>query len=199
MTQEVSTVAKHISDLGMMAVTAAFFLVLTAALWIACFKWFKNIIDNMIKGNAAMIKDLLTETRKQNDMLNDISEGLRPETKSKIETISAVYFDLAIEKVMRIIKRIIEENHISDREGTQEKIKTLLENLHEERKSKLENFSFRGKKASEYVNPDWVKMVSNIVEKEVYNPEKNYNRTYTNVKAIYEKIKNDFNYRANHR
>lgn len=51
MTGEVDIVAKNIGDVGMMAVTAAFFLVLTALLWVACFRWFKSIIDGMIKGN----------------------------------------------------------------------------------------------------------------------------------------------------
>ena len=84
MTDEAMTVAHGISELGMMAITAAFFLLLSALLWVACFRWFKSIIDNMIKGNTQMVNDLLVETRKQNDMLTDISEGLRPETQLRI-------------------------------------------------------------------------------------------------------------------
>ena len=101
MTQEVDIIAKNIGDVGMMAVTAAFFLVLTALLWVACFRWFKSIIDGMIKGNNKMVNDLLVETRKQNDMLTDISEGLRPETQLRIKHTTGVFFDLAIEKHMQ--------------------------------------------------------------------------------------------------
>lgn len=192
MTESATTIARGISDFGMMAITAGFFLVLTGLLWIACFKWFKKIIDDMIKGNAQMIKDLLTETRKQNDMLNDISEGLRQETLLRIKNMSGAHFDLAAEKVFRLIGRVKDENHIDDHEKTKKKINTMLFNLHEDRKSKFDSFTFRGKRVSEYVNPDWINWVSDIVESEVYDPEQNNARSHTNVKAIYEKIKVDF-------
>ena len=79
--QHVTEVAKGISDLGLMAVTAAFFLLLSAAMMIAIFRWFKNIINDMIQEQKNGMKDLTEETRKQNDMLQDISEGLRTETQ----------------------------------------------------------------------------------------------------------------------
>lgn len=44
-TTDVTTVAHGISDFGMMAVTAAFFLLLSAAMMVAIFKWFKAIIN----------------------------------------------------------------------------------------------------------------------------------------------------------
>lgn len=192
MTEDVTTIAKGISDFGMMAITAGFFLVLTGLLWVACFRWFKKIIDDMIKGNAQMIKDLLTETRKQNDMLNDISEGLRPETLLRIKNMSGAHFDLAIEKVFHLIGRIKQENHIDDKERTRNKIRTLISNLHEDRKSKFDSFTYHGKKVADYVNPEWVDWVADQVEIEVYDEEQNKARAYTNIKAIYEKIKVDF-------
>lgn len=197
MVEDVGTVAKGISDFGMMAVTAAFFLVISGLLWVACFKWFKSIIDNMIKGNSQMVNDLLEETRKQNDMLNDISEGLKPETQLRVKHITSVYFDLAVENVCRIIKKIREENHIADKEATLSKIRTLTLNLHEDRESKLDCFSYRGKRLSSYINPEWVNWVAEIIEHEIYNESVNNGRTYTNVKAVYDRIKLDFYHRMN--
>lgn len=197
MVEEVGTVARNIGDLGMMAVTAAFFLVISALLWVACFKWFKSIIDNMIKGNAKMVNDLLEETRKQNDMLNDISEGLRPETQLRVKHITSVYFDLAVEKVCSIIKKIKEENHIVNKEATVSKIRTLTLNLHEDRASKLDCFSYRGKRLSAYINAEWVDWVAEIIEREVYDDAVNNGRAYTNVKAVYDRIKLDFYHRMN--
>lgn len=192
MVQEVHETAKTITDLGMMAVTAAFFLILSGLLWFACFKWFKKIIDDTLKGNAQMIKELLSETRKQNDMLNDISEGLRHETLLRLKNMSGAHFDLAVEKVLEIIARVRKENHISDKEKTRSKIRILITNLHEDRKSKFDPFTFRGKKVSEYTNPEWVDWVSDVVEAEVYATKPNHERARTNVKAVYEKIKIDF-------
>lgn len=197
MTQEVDIIAKNIGDVGMMAVTAAFFLVLTALLWVACFRWFKSIIDGMIKGNTKMVNDLLVETRKQNDMLTDISEGLRPETQLRIKHTTGVFFDLAIEKVCRIIKKVREENHIVDREATRAKIHTLIQNIHEDRNSRFDCFNYRGKKLSSYINPDWVEWTAEVVEHEVYNDTVNNGRAYTNVQAVYERIKIDFYHRMN--
>lgn len=197
MTQEVDVIAKNIGDVGMMAVTAAFFLVLTGLLWVACFRWFKSIIDGMIKRNSDMVADLLTETRKQNEMLNDISDGLRPETQLRVKNTTGVYFDLAIEKVCRIIKKVREENHIVDKEATRAKIHTLLLNLHEDRKSRFDTYIYRGKQLSKYANPEWVDWVAETVEHEVYADSVNNGRAYTNVSAVYDRIKIDFYHRMN--
>ena len=198
MTQEVDVIAKNISDLGMMAVTAAFFLVLTGLLWVACFRWFKSIIDHMIKGNNQMVSDLLVETRKQNDMLTDISEGLKPETQLRIKHTTGVFFDLAIEKVCRIINKVREENHIADKVATVAKIRTLIENLHEDRNSRLDSFMYRGRTLSSYTNVQWIEWVAEVVEHEVYADSVNHGREYTNVQAVYERIKIDFYHRMNH-
>lgn len=197
MTQEVDVIAKNIGDVGMMAVTAAFFLILTALLWVACFRWFKSIIDGMIKGNNKMVNDLLVETRKQNDMLTDISEGLRPETQLRIKHTTGVFFDLAIEKVCRIIKKVREENHIVDKDATRAKIHTLIQNIHEDRNSRFDCYNYRGKKLSSYINYDWIEWVAEVVEHEVYNETVNHGRAYTNVQAVYERIKIDFYHRMN--
>lgn len=79
------TVAKGISDWGMMAMTAAFFLVLSAGLMVACFKWFKSIINDIIKGQKDTMSELLEETRTQNSMLATLTEGLKPEVQLRIK------------------------------------------------------------------------------------------------------------------
>lgn len=198
MVEDVNSVAHGITNYGMMAITAAFFLVLTGLLWLACFKWLKSFIDGMIKSNAEVNAELLAETRKQNEMLNDISEGLRPETLLKVKNLSSMCFDLAIERVCRIIKRVREENHIADRAATVAKIRTLIENLHEDRNSRLDSFLYRGRTLSSYVNVQWIEWVAEVVEKEVYNETVNNGRAYTNVQAVYERIKIDFYHRVQH-
>ena len=70
--EESLKVAQGISDFGFMVIVCAVFLCLAAALMVACFKWFKSIINDMIKSNQSMVAELLTETKTQNDMLTDI-------------------------------------------------------------------------------------------------------------------------------
>lgn len=196
--QHVTEVAKGISDLGLMAVTAAFFLLLSAAMMIAIFRWFKNIINDMIQEQKNGMKDLTEETRKQNDMLQDISEGLRTETQLRIRNLTGFAFDLTVEQVCRLIKRVRKENHIIDHEATAEKIRKSLKVIHEDRNSRFDPFTYHGKPLSDFCAPEWVEDVARVVESEIYNEDgENNARAYTNVKLAYDNIKTDFYQRIN--
>lgn len=196
--QHVTEVAKGISDLGLMAVTAAFFLLLSAAMMITIFRWFKNIINDMIQEQKNVMKDLTEETRKQNDMLQDISEGLRTETQLRIRNLTGFAFDLTVEQVCRLIKRVRKENHIIDHEATAEKIRKSLKVIHEDRNSRFDPFTYHGKPLSDFCAPEWVEDVAKVVESEIYNADgENNARAYTNVKLAYDNIKTDFYQRIN--
>lgn len=196
--QHVTEVAKGISNFGLMAVTAAFFLLLSAAMMIAIFRWFKNIINDMIQEQKNGMKDLTEETRKQNDMLQDISEGLRTETQLRIRNLTGFAFDLTVEQVCRLIKRVRKENHIIDHEATAEKIRKSLKVIHEDRNSRFDPFTYHGKPLSDFCAPEWVEDVAKVVESEIYNEDgENNARAYTNVKLAYDNIKTDFYQRIN--
>lgn len=196
--QHVTEVAKGISDLGLMAVTAAFFLLLSAAMMIAIFRWFKNIINDMIQEQKNGMKDLTEETRKQNDMLQDISEGLRTETQLRIRNLTGFAFDLTVEQVCRLIKRIRKENHIIDHEATAEKIRKSLKVIHEDRNSRFDPFTYHGKPLSDFCAIEWIEDVAKVVESEIYNADgENNARAYTNVKLAYDNIKTEFYQRIN--
>ena len=195
---QVTQVAKGISDYGMMAITAAFFLLLSAAMMVALFRWFKSIIEQMMQDQKDSMHNLAEETRKQNDMLQDISEGLRPETLLRIRNLTGFAFDLSIEQVCRLIKRVREENHIIDHEATAAKIRKSLLVIHNDRNSRFDSFTYRGKSISEFCSSAWVEDVAKIVEGEIYNEDgANNARAYTNIKLAYDNIKTDFYQRLN--
>lgn len=195
---QVTAVAKGITDYGLMAMMAAFYLLISMGMMIAVFKWFRSIINQILADNKSGLKDLLQETREQNDKLNDISDGLRTETQLRVRNLSGFAFDLSVEKVCRIIKRVREENHIIDHEATARKIRKLLSVIHEERKSRFDPFIYRGKPLSEYCNKEWIEEVAIVVESEIYNEDgANNGRAYTNVKLAYDNIKTDFYQRLN--
>ena len=194
--QQTLDVAKGISEYGIMIIICAVFLVLASALMIACFKWFKSVIENIMNDYSDRLERLQETANKSTEAMVDISEGLISETQLRIKTISGVFFDLATEKVCRIIKKIREENHIADKESTIEKIHTLLRNLYEDRNSRFDNFHYHGKRLSEYSNPEWIDWVAKVIEGEIYNEAgANNGRAYTNVKAVYDNIKLDFYHR----
>lgn len=195
---QVTQVAKGISDYGMMAITAAFFLLLSAAMMVALFRWFKSIIEQMMQDQKDSMHNLAEETRKQNDMLQDISDGLRPETLLRIRNLTGFAFDLSIEQVCRLIKRVREENHIIDHEATAAKIRKSLLVIHNDRNSRFDSFTYRGKSISEFCSSAWVEDVAKIVEGEIYNEDgANNARAYTNIKLAYDNIKTDFYQRLN--
>lgn len=195
---DVTTVAHGISDFGMMAVTAAFFLILSAAMMVAIFKWFKAIIEQMMQDNKESLQELAKTTNAQNDMLQDISEGLRTETLLRIRNLTGFAFDLSIEQVCRLIKRVRQENHIIDHETTAAKIRKSLMVIHNDRNSRFDPFTYRGKPISDYCVIEWVEDVAKVVEGEIYNADgANNARAYTNVKLAYDNIKTDFYQRLN--
>lgn len=194
--QHVTEVAKDISDYGIMIVICAVFLLLASGLMITCFRWFKSVIENILNDYSDKLTHLQELATKNGEAMVDIAEGLIPETQLRIKSISGVFFDLAVEKVCRIIKKIREENHIVDKEATKTKIHTLLHNLYEDRNSRFDNFRYRGKRLSEYCSPEWIEWVAKVVESELYNEAgANNGRAYTNVKAVYDNIKLDFYHR----
>ncbi|WP_289872908.1 hypothetical protein [uncultured Duncaniella sp.] len=196
--QQVTEIARGISEYGAMAIMTAVYILLSAAVMVAIFKWFRTIINQILSDNKDALGDLLSETREQNNMLRTISEGLRVETKLRIRNLSGFAFDLSVERVCRLIKNVREENHIADREKTGKKIRNLLHNLYEDRNTKFDTFTYKGKPLGQYCNPEWIERVAQVVEGEIYNEHGVDNkRAFTNVKMVYDDIKLEFYHRMN--
>lgn len=189
---------KGISEFGMMAMTAGFFLVLSALMMIACFRWFMKVINDVMTSQKDMLKELNEQMAENNCSMTRIAEGLMPETQMRVKAISNMAFDLSIEKVCRIIKKVRAENHIVDKEGTLHKIRSLLTNLHEDRNSKFDCFTYRGRKLSAYTSTTWVEQVAKVIESEIYNDAgENNGRAYTNVESAYANIRLEFYHNLN--
>ena len=195
--QHVTEVAKGISDFGLMAVTAAFFLLLSAAMMIAIFKWFKSMINRMLEQQESL-RQLLDILQDNNAAIKSLAERLEPETQLRIRNLTGFAFDLSVEQVCRLIKRVRKENHIIDHEATADKIRKSLKVIHDDRNSRFDPFTYHGKPLSEFCAPEWVEDVAQVVESEIYNEDgENNARAYTNVKLAYDNIKTDFYQRIN--
>lgn len=190
--------AQSISEFGLMVVICAFFVVLSALMMIAMFRWQMNTIDSVMKTNKDMLSKLDTQMTENNKIMQSIAEGLIPKTMLEIKNTSSMAFDLAKHRLIELIDTVLTENHISDREATEDKIDKLVSNLHDDMNSKFDCYSFRGRKLSQYTNPDWIKwMIANVIS-EVYNKNgMNKDRMYTNVTATFDRIKLDFYHRIN--
>ena len=198
MDKQVLEIAEGISNYGALAIIAACFILLSLLMWVAIFKWFKTIISQVLEQNRTDMQVLLTETKKQNEMLYDISEGLRTETQLRLKNLTSIAFDLSVEQVCRLIKRIREENHIADKDATRKKIRRQLHIIHDDRNSKFDAFSFRGVRVSSFCSESWIEQVAIVVENELYHEKgANNKRAYTNVNMVYDDIKLDFYQKMN--
>lgn len=196
-TETALNVAKGISEYGILVVIAAFFVLLSFSMFVMMMRWFRKSLDKMISATR-QIGETNQTIGEMNRVMTDIAEGLLPETQLRIKNTSNAYFDLATEKVCRMIKRVREENHIADREATRRKVRTLLTNMYEDRNSRFDSYRYRGRRLSEYTNAEWIEWVAQVVELELYNEAgANNGRAYTNVSAAYDNIKLDFYHRLN--
>lgn len=170
---EVLETAKGINDYGILAITSSSFVVFGLGLMTACFVWFKKIIDGLLKS-------FLNTNNKDSNLV-------------QIKDISNIYFKYAVEQVCRVIKRIREENNITQREATALKIRALVRNIHEERNQSFDNYFFKGKKLSDYTTDKWIERIALAIENEIYNEAgANNKRARTNIEMAYGEIENDF-------
>lgn len=190
--------AQGISEYGLMVIICAFFVVLSALMMIAMFRWQMSTINDVMKTNKEMLSKLDDQMQENNRIMQSVAEGLRPETDMRVKTTSKNMFNLAKFELIEIIDTVKTENHISDKEATEAKIFKLVSNLHEEKNADFDYYSYRGRKLSSYTNPLWIEWMREGVAKEIYN-DKGFNkdRMYTNITAIFDRIKLDFYHRMN--
>lgn len=190
--------AQGISEYGLMVIICAFFVVLSALMMIAMFRWQMSTINDVMKTNKEMLAKLDAQMQENNRIMQSVAEGLRPETDMRVKTTSKNMFNLAKFELIEIIDTVKTENHISDKEATEAKIFKLVSNLHEEKNADFDYYSYRGRKLSSYTNPQWIDWMREGVVKEIYN-DKGFNkdRMYTNITAIFDRIKLDFYHRMN--
>lgn len=194
--EAINQTVKNISDYGMGYTTAAIYLVFSGLVLLTVFIWFNKVINNTIKTNDKVLRDILLETRAQNGQLAILVDNAKEETYNRIHTVSNALFDVSFWHTINLIKRIREENHIADVEATKRKIKDLVTIEYDSGSNKLDSFSYEGLPLSKYTNPVWKDWLCHVIESEIYNElGENEGRTYTNVGMVFNQIKIDFNKR----
>lgn len=170
-TGQVMEVARGIGDFGMMAVSAAFFIVLAAVMMVTMFRWFKSIINGMVERQQHGMEEVLRGVRDGVEAMRRVLERMEPETQLRVRALTDMAFDLAVEQVCRLVKRVRKENHISDHAATAVKIRKSVRAIHDDHNSRFDTFTYRGKAISEYCNPEWTEDVAKIVESEIYHED----------------------------
>jgi hypothetical protein len=187
-------VAKGISDYGFMAVTAAFFLVIAGGMLWMFSRWFMKTVNNITDNQQKSLNSLMTTQHELLRMIRDIREYSESKSLEQIHIISGISFDNAKFIIYRNLLKIKEENHLDDNEDIIErKIKLIVENIHNDRNSKFDSFSYFGIKLSEYTNPAWVQRIVALMVAELYACDGfNDKRAINNIDLAYQSFKVEF-------
>lgn len=192
-TGQVMEVARGIGDLGMMAVAAAFFLMLAAGMMVTMFRWFKSIINGMVERQQHGMEEVLRGVRDGVEAMRRVLERMEPETQLRVRALTDMAFDLAVEQVCRLVKRVRKENHISDHAATAVKIRKSVRAIHDDIRGRFRPFTYNSVPLSNFFDEGWVEQVAAVVEGEIYNADgENNARAYTNIRLAYTLISNSF-------
>lgn len=198
LTETVSGLSRDVADYGALVVLASVYILFSAAMMVAAFRWFRSLADRIVSRQDGL-EPIAAAIRENSELMRGIAEGLRPETLLRVRNLTGFAFDLSVEQVCRLIKRVREENHIADRQATANKVRKALAVMHSDRNSRFDTFSYGGTPLSAFCSPEWVDRVARVVEAELYHPDgPNNARAFTNVRLAYDEIKTDFYNRIAH-
>lgn len=192
-TEPVIRTAEAITNYGAMAVMAGVYLVISGLLMFSVFKWFKTLVDRILKEDKDKWKSVSEDISKQTAMLVQVFEAHKEETELRITNVSGLAFDLAMEQACHIVWTTHRLNHIEDKEAVLSKVRVAVSNIHEERLRKFNAFTYRGVRLSKYCEAGWVEQVTDMVMAEIYNPDgEDEERTRAAMKMLYQNIRMDF-------
>lgn len=182
-------VARGITEYGILVVIAAIFLVVTLITIIMFLRWFLKVINKLMNDFTKDLSELLQLTRDQNDKLDIIKEGLTEESMQRFKSIIKLTLSTAMHECNNLVIRILEENHINDREKTKLKIERYVDSIIKELILRIENFKYNNHKVSDFISDQHIQQICECVESEVYN-ENGYvqKRVFNNLKLIFDSI-----------
>lgn len=199
--EETSTLVKLIADNGITVVLSAIMILVFLGVfkkmtrnWEAMEKKNDKLINLILaKGTATDYMEKQTEINNNIlSILKEIRDGATKEcTIEQVKTTTNALFDLAKYVMFEEAVRVKNENHLDDRAVIEAKVKTVVNQRTNDRKSKLYNFNWKGKPLSEF-NSISREGVTDIIVGELYAPDGFSNdRVKRNIELFYDNMKLD--------
>jgi hypothetical protein len=186
-------IARGISEFGMLAVAAAFFILLSAVQQVMNYRMQRSLFRRLLEKSDTGSKELEETMSEIKDYLKTIADEASLRSLDALKKIAAIEFELSTEKVCNIIANIQADNHIHDNEdAVTAKLRRLLVNIHKDRVNFFSSFRYNGNHLSGYINPDWAESVYEVAHQELYDEIINPKRTRSSVKAVYDEIRIEF-------
>lgn len=199
--EETSTLVKLIADNGITVVMSAIMIVIflnvfrkTTQNWARLEKKNDKLTDMILaKGTAS---DYMKKQTEINDnmlsILKEIREGATKEcTIEQVKTTTNALFDLAKFTMFEEVLRIRKENHLNNESEVNAKVKTIVRQRINDRKSKLYNYNWKGKPLSEF-NSISKEDIADIMLGELYASDGfSEDRVKRNIELFYDNMKLD--------
>lgn len=199
--EETSTLVKLIADNGITVVMSAIMIIIflnvfrkTTQNWARLEKKNDKLTDMILaKGTAS---DYMKKQTEINDnmlsILKEIREGATKEcTIEQVKTTTNALFDLAKFTMFEEVLRIRKENHLNNEIAVNAKVKTIVRQRINDRKSKLYNYNWKGKPLSEF-NSISKEDIADIMLGELYASDGfSEDRVKRNIELFYDNMKLD--------
>lgn len=199
--EETGTLVKLIADNGITVVMSAIMIVIflsvfrkTTQNWARLEKKNDKLTDMILaKGTAS---DYMKKQTEINDnmlsILKEIREGATKEcTIEQVKTTTNALFDLAKFTMFEEVLRIRKENHLNNENAVNAKVKTIVRQRINDRKSKLYNYNWKGKPLSEF-NSISKEDIAGIMLSELYASDGfSEDRVKRNIELFYDNMKLD--------
>lgn len=199
--EETSALVKLIADNGITVVMSAIMIIIflnvfkkTTKNWERMEKKNDRLTDIILsKGTAGDYMEKQTEIN--NNMLSilkEIREGATKEcTIEQVKVTTNALFDLAKYTMLDEVLRIKRENHLVNESAVQAKVKTIVYQRINDRKSKLYNFNWKGKPLSEFDAISKTE-IADILLGELYATDGfSEDRVKRNIELFYDNMKLD--------
>lgn len=199
--EETSTLVKLIADNGITVVMSAIMIIIflnvfrkTTQNWARLEKKNDKLTDMILaKGTAS---DYMKKQTEINDnmlsILKEIREGATKEcTIEQVKTTTNALFDLAKFTMLEEVLRIRKENHLNNENAVNAKVKTIVRQRINDRKSKLYNYNWKGKPLSEF-NSISKEDIADMMLSELYASDGfSEDRVKRNIELFYDNMKLD--------
>lgn len=199
--EETSTLVKLIADNGITVVMSAIMIIIflnvfrkTTQNWARLEKKNDKLTDMILaKGTAS---DYMKKQTEINDnmlsILKEIREGATKEcTIEQVKTTTNALFDLAKFTMFEEVLRIRKENNLNNENAVNAKVKTIVRQRINDRKSKLYNYNWKGKPLSEF-NSISKEDIADIMLSELYASDGfSEDRVKRNIELFYDNMKLD--------
>jgi hypothetical protein len=186
---DVLDTAHGISELGILIMISAVYIVITISLLGLFVKLFVNIVTKMLNQFQSKMDELLEETKGQTDKLELVSIGLRDESESRLRNLISMSLNDMCFDLVKSLCRIKSENHIDNKEATQLKIDRVIDTAFNSAKSKLSNYRYNRNTASEYLNPMWKEEIKELMIQNLYGEEFSIQKINTDFTLLFDGFK----------